>query len=332
MNCPRIEHFVRLNKDGTIGKCGHMNNHKGFESVEQLQESEWLQGIRDTFAKGEWPRECVRCQHTEEKHGHSIRLKSIDRHRILERKHKDYLVVGGVLDNICNSACQTCNSTLSTKIGSLETKSYKRVDNYVRFWELPQDRIVEVDVNGGEPTASKNYKKILVNLPKNTQIVRMNTNCSRTINELETILEKGIAVIVTMSLDGVGTVHDYVRWPIKWKDYTKTVDHYVELREKYKLLKLDFWTTVSCLNLADFENIKSYARQMNIAHGWAFLTDPAVYDVRHKNKFTLYALPTCDEDMKKNVGTNRHNNEALSQMLSRQDKLRGIDHRDYFNF
>ena len=138
---------------------------------------------------------------------------------------KDYLVVGGVLDNVCNSACQTCNAELSTKIGSLE-KNYIKTNNFAKFFKLPQSRILEVDVNGGEPTASKNYKKLLANLPRKTKIVRMNTNGSRMIDEIITLLKKKIMVIVTISLDGVGDVHDYVRWPIKWKDYTKTVEKY----------------------------------------------------------------------------------------------------------
>ena len=62
---------------------------------------------------------------------------------------------------------------------------------------------MEVDVNGGEPTASKNYKKLLTNLPRKTKIVRMNTNGSRMIKELEAILRNRIMVIVTLSFDGV---------------------------------------------------------------------------------------------------------------------------------
>ena len=37
MYCPRIDHFVRLNSDGTIGKCGHMIGAKGFENFNELE-------------------------------------------------------------------------------------------------------------------------------------------------------------------------------------------------------------------------------------------------------------------------------------------------------
>jgi len=255
-------------------------------------------------------------------------LKSIDRHNILKTKKDDYLIVGGVLDNTCNSACQTCNSLLSTKIGGLETKNYKRIDNYAKFWELPVNRILEVDVSGGEPTASKNYKKLLAGLPDNTKIVRMNTNGSRMIPEVVDILEKGIMVIVTLSLDGIGKVHDYVRWPIKWKHYSQTVEKYIELATQYKLLKLDFWTTVSCLNVNNLENIKHYAREKNIPHNWAFLNTPDVYNVKHKNLFTIKAKHTYPDK----IAIGDDNSKDLALHIRKQDSLRNTDIGRYLSF
>ena len=240
MHCPRIDHFIRLNQDGSVGKCGHMINAKGFDSYEALENSKWMSNLRKTIDQGQWPMECFRCQRSEKTKGESIRTNSINRHKLLHPIMKDYLIVGGVLDNVCNSACQSCNAGLSTKIGSLESKEYPRVDNYNVLKKLPHERIIEFDVNGGEPMASRNYKKILKDLPHNVKIVRMNTNGSRMIPELEDVLKRKIMVIVTLSLDGIGDVHDYVRWPIKWKNYEKSVLAYQELQKKYKLLQLDF--------------------------------------------------------------------------------------------
>ena len=184
MYCPRLDHFIRLNQDGTIGKCGHMTGALGFKTAKELEKSKWLKQIKDTMQKDIWPKECLRCQRSEEIGQDSIRIKSIDRHKLLKPLKDDYLVVGGVLDNICNSACQSCNSELSTKIGSLESKKYTKLNNTDKFWNLPQSRILEVDVNGGEPTASKNYKNILANLPENTKIVRLERNYRSTQNIL----------------------------------------------------------------------------------------------------------------------------------------------------
>jgi len=325
MYCPRLAHFVRLNQDGSVGKCGHMINARGFESFGDLEHSEWLKVIRDTMSEDKWPDECTRCQQSERVKGESIRTNSITRHKMLHPIRKDYLIVGGVLDNVCNSACQSCNSGLSTKIGSLESKNYPRVDNYDVFRKLPLDRVIELDVNGGEPTASKNYKKVLGELPANTKIVRMNTNGSRMIKEIEDVLKRNIMVIVTMSLDGIGSVHDYTRWPIKWTDYKKTVDAYKGLQEKYKLLHLDFWTTVSCLNIKNLPEIINFAKNKNIPHDWSFLHSPSVLNIKYKNKFTIVAKHMSPKE----IAVDEDNNEQLEQFIKIQDTLRNISIHDY---
>jgi sulfatase maturation enzyme AslB (radical SAM superfamily) len=304
-----------------------MVDAKGFRDFEEMENSEWVKNLKGTMSEDKWPDECTRCEQSERVKGESIRTNSIDRHKMLYPIRKDYLIVGGVLDNVCNSACQSCTAGLSTKIGSLTSKNYPRVDNYDLFQTLPLDRVIELDVNGGEPTASKNYKKVLAELPANTKIVRMNTNGSRMIKEIEHVLKRNIMVIVTMSLDGIGSVHDYTRWPIKWKDYKKTVDAYKDLQRKYKLLQLDFWTTVSCLNARNLPEIIDYAKNMDIPHDWAFLDKPSVLNVRYKNKFTTVAKHVSPGE----IAVDDDNSEQLEAFIKRQDALRNITIDDYFS-
>lgn len=312
-----------------MGRCGHMVKTRGFESYEEMEHSDWLESVRTKMDRDQWPEECVRCQQSEETKGESIRTNSMKRHNMLKPVRGDYLIVGGVLDNVCNSACQSCNAGLSTKIGALEfNKDFPRVDNLEVFKRLPQERIIELDVNGGEPTASKNYKKILKELPNNVKIVRMNTNGSRMIGELEDVLKKNIMVIVTMSLDGIGDVHDYTRWPINWDNYKKTVDAYKSLQKQYKLLKLDFWTTVSCLNVLNFPDIVNFAKNKGIPHDWAFLDQPSELNVRYTNRFTSMAKHISPGQ----IAIDENNDDVLWEFIDKQDRLRNIDIKDYFNF
>jgi radical SAM protein with 4Fe4S-binding SPASM domain len=339
MRCPRLDHFVRLQPNGTFGKCGHMTEGKEFKDIESMQNSEWLEDIKNKMNQDSWPEECVRCEMTERVSGTSIRLDMIERDRILSSIKKDYLVVGGVLDNICNSACQSCNPKLSTKIGSLMSKDYKKINNYDNFFQLPQDRIVELDINGGEPTSSPNYKRLLKNLPKSVKIVRINTNGSKIIPELIDILERGVRVIVTLSFDGVGKVHDYARWPSRWEDYKKNVSEYLTLRSKYKILRLNFWTTVSCLNVGDLDNIVCYALDNKIDHAYGFCVTPAALDIRYSNKLTLLAkekLSSSDNSLLQSIGSTcasiKNNSKELRVFVRSQDVLRKINFKDYFNF
>jgi len=311
-----------------------------FDSFEDMQNSIWLKKIKKQMEENVWPKECVRCAMTEETSNTSIRLDMIERDRILNSIQKDYLIVGGVLDNICNSACQSCNADLSTKIGSLTGKDYKKINNYDKFFSLPQNRMVEIDVNGGEPTASPNYKRLLKNLPTSTKIIRINTNGSRVIPEIEELLKKEMRVIITLSFDGTGDVHEYTRWPVLWGDYKKSVAKYVELRKKYTTLRLNFWTTVSCLNVGDLGNIIEYAETVSIDYAYGFCIHPSPLDIRYVNKLTIEAkqqlLSTGNKLLfaiaSKCGSFNIDNSEALKNFINVQDNLRNIDFKNYLNF
>ena len=291
MYCPRFQHFIRVNTNGTFGLCGHMIDSPEFNSVDEVHQ--WSQTLADR------PDECIRCWELEDQGQPSIRQSAHERDIVLSKIRSDYLIVGGTLDSYCNSACMTCSSHLSTKIAKLNGSVFVN-DNYTKFQELPQERIVELDINGGEPTYSKNYKHLLDNLPPNVKIIRINTNGSRYFEKVEELLQKKIKVIVTLSLDGTEKVHDFVRWPIRWVDYTKTVEKYIELRTKYTNLSLDFWTTLNRLNEADLENIKVYAQECNIPHQYGLLNRPFELSI------------------------NNTNDEVFNQYVKKQAELRGI--------
>jgi sulfatase maturation enzyme AslB (radical SAM superfamily) len=314
MYCPRLDHFVRFNFNGTVSRCGHMVSAPQFNSLEDMDASDWLQNIKSTFEQDIFPRECQRCQQTEEINGTSIRLNAtnFDQHQI----KKDYLTVGGVLDNVCNSACFTCSPELSTKIGSLYSNIYPIVDNADRFWRLPMHRVVHLDINGGEPSASKNYRYLLQNIPDNVKSVRINTNCSVIIPEIEELLNRNIKITVTVSLDGIESVHDFVRWPIKWSKFYKNLMTYKNMPG----LELNTWTTVSALNIGDFKNILAFVNEHGIDHSYALLHNPDVLSVKYINSFTL----EHQEVIPGQVAVGKNNQTDIDAFMIKQKHLRGV--------
>ena len=273
MHCPRLDHFVRFNSNGSVSRCGHMVNAPEFDTLEDMESSVWLVKTREKMQSDKWPAECVRCQEIEPT---SIRQYAIDLDKQTEQL--DYLQVGGVLDNVCNAACLSCNETLSTRIGSLNGSGFPVYNNLDKFWTLPQERIVHLDINGGEPSYSKNYKKILVNLPPNLKTLRLNTNCSTVLDELIDIASRGIEVTVTVSCDGIGSVHELVRWPISWQTFYNNLMIY-----KTMPVRLNLWTTVSVLNIDDLPNILAFAQEHGIDHSWAYLKQPEELSVDNTN-------------------------------------------------
>jgi hypothetical protein len=264
MYCPRLDHFVRFNPNGTVSRCGHMTNSPEFATLDKMESSQWLADIKDTMIQGHWPKECVRCQETDP---NSIRryAERLD----AETEQRDYLQVGGVLDNLCNAACQTCNENLSTRIGSLKGRIFPIVDNLRNFRSLPWHRIVHLDINGGEPSYSKNYRAVLDDLPPNLRTLRVNTNGSRVIPQLADIAARGVKITITMSCDGVGDVFEFVRWPVTWQQFCRTLEEY-----KSMPVEIDLWTTVSVLNVNDLLNIQEFAQAHNIGHSYAYLKSP----------------------------------------------------------
>lgn len=320
MYCPRLDHFVRFNPNGTVSRCGHMANPPQFETLEQMDSSEWLSNIKSK--ENSWPKECVRCQQTEQINGTSIRLNAIEFDK--KQTRKDYLTIGGVLDNVCNSACQSCNQHLSTKIGSLISRDYPVIDNSAAFWQLPLGRVVHLDINGGEPSASKNYRNILKNIPPSVNSVRINTNCSLVIPEIEELLSQGIHVTVTVSLDGIGPIHDYVRWPIRWENFERNLNVYKNMG----IWELNTWTTVHALNVGNLKNIIDYTQENKLNHSWALLDTPDVLNVKYSNHFTRTA--DVPNELKQYVASEKDNTVELQLWTAAQDQLRGIRLWDYY--
>ena len=272
MHCPRLDHFVRFNPNGTVSRCGHMVDPPQFDSIADMESSMWLHEIKEQFARNVWPDECQRCKEVEQESPSSIRIHALALNEL--ETQPDYLQVGGVLDNVCNAACMTCGPDCSTRIGALTSKTFPIVDNSSRFWSLPQQRIRHLDINGGEPSYSKNYKRLLANLPPNLQTLRLNTNGNVVLNELVDIAAQGIEVTVTVSCDGIGAVHELMRWPIKWETFYQNLMTY-----KTMPVRLNLWTTVSVLNIDDLPSIQAFAQEHGIDHGYAYLKTPVELSV-----------------------------------------------------
>jgi molybdenum cofactor biosynthesis enzyme MoaA len=301
-----------------------MVNPPQFNTLENLESSLWLRDIKSTIEKNKWPTECVRCQTAESIGNKSIRQHALDDHPRNNIIRSDYILLSGVLDNICNSACQTCSENLSTKIGSLKSKNYIKINNSTRIAQLPLDRITRIDINGGEPSASPNYLKLLDQLPPNVKYLRLNTNGSRVMTVLHKLIADDIKVTVTVSLDGIDRVHDYVRWPVKWKDVEQTIATYNTM----SLHELNTWTTVSTLNIGDLKNIQSYTKEHNIKHSWALLEQPEVLNIRYKNQFTKNV--TVPDELGDIVASGPDNSEDLENFIMTQDRIRGIHYKDYY--
>jgi len=341
MHCPRLDHFVKLRspnparKNEVVDVCCHMIDPPSFINYSTMKQSDWLQKTKDTFNEGVFPVECIRCQQVEELGLTSIRQHAIEFHNT--QTSPDYLIADVILDNICNSACQFCDPSVSTKLGSLYSSNYVIVDNTSHLAELPLDRIVQLDLTGGEPSNSKNIKNLLKNLPVNVNTIRLNTNCSSFMNELIPLVKQGIHLSITASTDGINDVHNYVRWPIKWSTFLTTLLEYQVFAAAYPtLVDVNLWTTVNTLNIGDLDNIIRFAKDNSFSHSFNMLAWPPPLDIEFSNKLTLLAkakFANSDNDilnkLSKKIASKGNNQYQFDSFVKEQDALRKISIDDY---
>ncbi len=346
MHCPRLDHFAKIlphdqkENHTAVMNCCVMVDAPLFDSYDSMMHSDWLAETKQLLSKNQWPSECVRCKEQEGIGLTSDRLYWIDYHGILLKDHgSDYLVVSMMLDNVCNTACQFCSPWISSKIAALNNSPFgiRQATSYQD--KLPWDRITQIDLEGGEPSNSKNVKQLLKNLPQRVRTVKIYTNARSFLDELISVAEANIEIQISISLDGVGSVQEYVRWPTQWDEFCATVEQYKQLHTQFpELVNLCFKTTLCAFNVFDISNIVDFAAKQNIRHTMSQLAYPLVLQIAASNIYTIAAkekLQHCGnevlEKLALGIATKGTNQQDIDRYIVKQDSLRQIRIKDYLH-
>ena len=86
------------------------------------------------------------------------------------------------------------------------------------------------------------------------------------------------------------------------------------------LHELNTWTTVSALNIGDFNNILAFVKEHELDHSWALLNIPDELNVKYTNTMTE---PYADV-IPNQIAVDRNNQQELDQYIQKQNQLRGI--------
>ena len=373
MHCPRLDHFAKIlphdqkENQTVVMNCCVMTDAPLFNSYDEMMSSQWLSTTKKLFSKNRWPAECVRCKEQEEIGVKSDRLQWIDFHQNLLIDHgADYLIVSMMLDNVCNTACQFCNPHISSKIASLQKLPLKiqqigpygeklplhRISSKIASLQklplkirqvgpyeekLPLHRITQIDLEGGEPSNSKNVKNLLANLPQQVKTVTIYTNARCFLDELVPVAERNIQVRISISLDGVGPVQEYVRWPTQWSEFCQTIEKYKELQIRFPdTVSVTFKTTICALNLVDLPNIINFAEKQNVRHSVSQLAYPRALQISSTNSYTLSARKQLEkspielcQQFALGTATQKENQQEIDKFIDQQDTLRKISIKDY---
>lgn len=340
MKCSRLTHFVKI-ETGTlpIVRCCHMASPPRFKSLDDLENSNWLKDINEKIDNDIWPADCVRCQQAEEAGLESVRIISNKHHNLLKEIRDNYLIVDVIVDTICNAACSICSADLSSTIAKMTNIPVNRFDGLSVLDTISNDRILQLDILGGEPGASKKSQKLLNNLANfpNLQKIHISTNGSMKIKEIERLLEKGITVDLVISMDGTNKIFEYCRYPINWLKFEDNILFYKALQKKYQNLSLLLWTSISSLCVADIPNMVEFSKKVDIPLNGAPIQFPEEISLGKTNKLTLNAkkiLNNDKSDFSKKIESllaldENNNDDELNRFLMNNDQIRKITHTDY---
>ena len=236
------------------------------ESVTNHRVIEWFRLQSQT---GTLPNSCKTCIIQENNGAKSPRISANEDYD----PNYDIYILDVSTGNECNLACAMCN-TYSSSLVKKEILKVKpgtgpkhwqwtqkqEVNGEANFAQLEQilrkHRVQIVKFKGGEPMLKRNWKYIERALldgqfaDTNLRITTNGTNLSKKV--LET-LSLAKYVKINVSVDGIGPVGEFIRWPQTANKIQQTLDNMGD--NKHDNIRFNTSTIITMLNIGDIENI-----------------------------------------------------------------------------
>jgi organic radical activating enzyme len=266
--------------------------------------SDFLNNIKNQMINNQSPKECSSCQQGELKNGHSFRLlHNKFRPELLQVVENDptqnYVEdISIITSNICNLKCLPCfygSYTRTQELHKLNLINFipivAHVDNNF-FNDIKNINFKKLTITGGEPFYDRhcmNLLEMLVKDNKSKEIeLDINTNCTYITESVADFLSDNFKFIqIKASIDGVGKVNDYLRYPSNWEDILKSLN----LLKNRTNISILVTTTLSNLALIKYHEVIEWALDFGIDH--MFLTP-----VQDPDELAITNLPI---DIKKSL-------------------------------
>jgi hypothetical protein len=287
---------LATNPSGGFRPCCWMDSHLDVfrGPLSEYTNSDYLKKIKESFLKGEYPSECKKCKWNDEKNITSKRIIENKKWEKLGNQWKDYdtdqlSIVDLRFSNICNLGCVMCGPRYSSYLHQeiLEHKenipdywSYKSIKHKEKAISKPYtskdtDQILsrlsnnaQIYFAGGEPSLDKDvmrFLEILVETGYNkTVLLQFNSNF-QALNHKWISMLKNFNGWMYASVDGVGKVAEFIRYPCNWAGVEKNIRHFIE--ECGETWSVSIMPTVSILTIFDLVDLFEWESQLKSMYG-----------------------------------------------------------------
>ena len=297
---PFVHSFVTPN---TISPCCAYTDKIKLNSKSQYWQSAQLKNIQGNMLDNVRDTGCNICWKKEDRGYSSLRQHSNQ----IYSDHVEQIKNGQRLDqpfyldlrlgNLCNLKCRMCVSEWSSQIADeiisnpnedwIDTPSQKVIELDDHTWQLLGQWIPHVRrvfMTGGEPTIIKRNIEYIEEIistghSKNVELI-FTTNATNINSNLIELGKNFKSVSYNVSIDAVGELARYIRYPSDWKNIEANlnkIQHGVSLN-----------TTIQWLNMTRLNEIFDYIEHCGINFGgiwFQLVIDPNYLDPIHAPKF-----------------------------------------------
>lgn len=199
--------------------CRFKASIKKFDGdLENILDSKEYKNLQNLSKQGKKINGCEKCYYEEEIGHKSLRQEFNEKYSF--EKKLTYLEIG--MDNLCNMACDGCNSEFSTQWMAIEKEKYgKPLHGHLKVADINKipESVEKILFLGGEPLLTDKHLSLLKTHPQPSKChVVYNTNTSIIPNKNCTDLWSNFAkVSFIASIDGYKEANEKVRKGSDWK-------------------------------------------------------------------------------------------------------------------
>jgi len=254
-------------------------------TLTQYLASPMLAEVKQEFEQQQWPRGCDRCRIEEENNIKSKRQLDYERwqphYDTYNTGSAKFITASIAFGNTCNLKCITCNPRASSKW----QQEYRQVYNidirpnhfykagFVEELVAQAPDLIHIDIPGGEPLISgvALQEKILVHYIDTGRASDMTLHYTTNgtmfpTDQWWTLWSHFKEIDLQLSLDGIGSRYEYIRYPANWNNVVGNVDRYIAMQSDN--IRLSVSTTVSAFNIYYLDEFVTWALEKGLPDPW----------------------------------------------------------------
>jgi molybdenum cofactor biosynthesis enzyme MoaA len=335
------------------------------DDIKEAWHSDSYKNIRQTMLDGKRPDICERCFREEDAGIKSARQSANEQWGtecdMTTTPDMNIRYVDLRLGNLCNLKCRMCNPISSSmwvkdwneavkeeaQLPPEEIERLTKMDwpTKDKTWDNIKEIMPYIEMiyfTGGEPTLTLEQMTLLeycIDSEYTDITLKYNTNLTNIPERMLDLWKNFKKIKVNASIDAVGDLNRYIRYPSSWEEITNNLD----MLNNIPNVQIQIHTTVQMYNIFDLHNILVYFKDYN--HFLNILNHPKYLNIRvlnkeHKQKI-VNRLLTCPVHNDKSDGIIKYMQEDWSNKwpefitytknVDKQRKENILDHIEEFN-